>query len=161
MNNPVIIGLLVAALLVGTLLFIQAERSPVAEAPGPSSETAEEKVPRIVPETEIDQDLLRIATPEDLSRFPEVAQEGPLQGQLYAVRLPQVDLFIVLRPLTESEYASFQVKAVGYEIIEREMLAAAFVLPKIAEPEVASFPPELVSFLQERVNRISGFGVFP
>ncbi len=162
MNNPVIIGLLVAALLVGTLLFIQAERSPVAEAPGPSSEIAEEKVPRIVPETEIDQDLLRVATSEDLSRFPEVAQEAGLpEGRLYAVRLPQTDLFIVLRPLTESEYASFQVKAVGYEIIEREMLAAAFVLPKIAEPEVASFPPELVSFLQERVNRISGFGVFP
>lgn len=161
MNSTVIIGLLVAGLLVGMLLFVQAERSSVAEAPGTSTPAAteEEETPQIVPKTE--KDLFSMATPEDLSRFPQVAPAGePSEGRLYAIRLPQTDLFVVLRPLTESEYASFQVKAVGYEIIEQEMLAAAFVLPEVGEEEVGGLPAELVTFLQQKINEISGFEVF-
>lgn len=161
MNSTVIIGVLVAGLLVGMLLFIQADRSSVAEAPGTSTPapTEEKETAQIVPKAE--KELFAMATLEDLLRFPEVAPpEEPLEGRLYAVRLPQTGFFVVLRSLTESEYASFQVRGVGYEIIEREMLAAAFVLPEVGEEKIGGFSPELVTFLQQKINEISGFEVF-
>ena len=67
---------------------------------------------------------------------------------------------MIMRPLTESEYASFQVQAIGYQIIEQEMLAAAIVMPVATPADVAAFSSDLVTFLQQQVNEISGFDVF-
>jgi len=67
---------------------------------------------------------------------------------------------VILRPITESEYGTFQIQAIGIDIIERQMLAAAIVLPFVDESDVAGFTPDLIAFLGEQVNAISGFEVF-
>lgn len=74
--------------------------------------------------------------------------------------LPDTNLAVILRPISEAEYGSFQVQAIGYQIIERQMLAPAIVLPTISEEDVASLDPTLVRFLKRQVNIISGFAVF-
>jgi len=106
--------------------------------------------------------VYRIADLKSLARFPEAAPpcDGPQDEALYVVVLPDSNLAVVLRPITESEYGSFQIQAIGYEIIEFQMLAAAIVLPRVSESDVAGFPPELVKFLKRQVNVISGFDVF-
>jgi len=80
--------------------------------------------------------------------------------RLYAVVLPGSDMAVVLRPISEKEYTSYQTRAIAYQIIEWDMLAAAFVEPRIEEGDVAGLSAELVSFLKRRVNAISGFAVF-
>jgi len=155
-NTTLIIALLVATLLIGAVLYLSVER-----VSGPEEGTSLESthIAPLIPSSE--EPTLLVATVEDLTQYPNIVQEeGLLSRLLYAARLPQTDLVVVLRPITESEYASFQVQAIGYEIIERQMLAAALVLPVVDEVDVASFPPELVSFLQQKVNEISGFEVF-
>jgi len=67
---------------------------------------------------------------------------------------------VIIRPITESEYGSFQVQAISHQIIEQEMLAAAIVVPGITPSDVAALPSDLVAFLQQQVNAISGFDVF-
>jgi|GEM_PF-5477219 len=165
MNDTLIIALLVAALLVGAVLFLSVERSagPESTAP-PGSRPIEElsveptRIAPLVPGGE--ESVLSVAEVEDLLQYPTVFQEEGLSRSFYTVRLPQTELVVVLRPITEDKYASFQVRAIGYEIIEQQMLAAALVLPAVDEVDVAGFPSELVSFLQQKVNEISGFEVF-
>ncbi|MCD6495243.1 hypothetical protein J7K60_04230 [Candidatus Bipolaricaulota bacterium] len=103
-----------------------------------------------------------IASAEELRSFTHVASDDNLQAehQLFAVLLSGTDLVVIMRPLTESEYASFQVQAIGYQIIEQEMLAAAIVMPVATPADVAAFSSDLVTFLQQQVNEISGFDVF-
>ena len=104
--------------------------------------------------------LLRLAGLGDLPCRPAVLSEsGTSVGQLFVVIIPGSGLAVILRPITESEYGAFQVQAIGYEIIERQMLAAAIVLPRAAEQDVAEFSLELVGFLRQHVNSISGFEV--
>lgn len=106
--------------------------------------------------------VYRIADLKSLVVYPEAALpcDGPQDEALYVVVLPDSNLAVVLRPITESEYGSFQIQAIGYEIIELQMLAAAIVIPQVSESNVAGFPPELVEFLKRQVNAISGFDVF-
>jgi len=40
------------------------------------------------------------------------------------------------------------------------MLAAAIVSPLVGEADMAAFSQELIDFLQQQVNAISGFDVF-
>lgn len=113
-------------------------------------------------EQETGLSLYSIASLQDLLQYPHPvpASERSLDQELYVTTLPDSDLVVILRPITESEYGSFQIQAIGYEIIERQMLAAAIVLPLVSEADVAGFAPELVAFLQQQVNIISGFAVF-
>jgi len=105
--------------------------------------------------------FFRLAELDDLTGYPEALPENVVPGsQLFAVRLPESDLAMLLRPITEPEYGAFQIQAIGYQIIEQQMLAAAIVLPRVDEGDVAGFSPELVGFLRQQVNAISGFGVF-
>jgi len=105
--------------------------------------------------------LFRLAGLEDLTcRTAAFSESGTAVGRLFAVAIPGSDLAVILRPITESEYGAFQVQAIGYEIIERQMLAAAIVLPRAVEQDVAVFSLELVGFLRQQVNAISGFEVF-
>lgn len=102
-----------------------------------------------------------IAGVGDLLSFPRVIpadEEG--EQQLLAVLLPGTKRVLIMRPISEGEYGSFQVQAIGYQVIEQEMLAAAIVMPVVTLSDVAAFSSDLVTFLQQQVNAISGFDVF-
>ncbi len=116
----------------------------------------------LVSEDEQSPSLFRVAAVADLVHYPQEAppSDEALEPPSYAVVLPGTELAVVLRPITQGEYGSFQVRAIGYEIIEREMLAAAFVLPHVTAGEIAGFPPDLLRFFREGVNALSGFEVF-
>lgn len=91
----------------------------------------------------------------DLSAEDEGAKEN-----LYVLLLPD-DRALILRPLSREEFASFQIQAVGYEQIEREMLAACIVLPKLDAGAISQIPREILSVIKRAVNVISDFDVFP
>jgi hypothetical protein len=111
---------------------------------------------------EADHSFYELAKAEDLLYYPgEVSDDAQSMEQpLYVVILPDTYLCVILRPISESEYGSFQVQAIGYQMIEQQMLAAAIVLPLIDEEDVVAFSQELIDFLQQQVNAISGFDVF-
>lgn len=104
--------------------------------------------------------LFRLASVKDLAGYPRLVVPGETDVRLFVILLPETDLALVLRPISEWEYGSFQVRAVGYQIIEWEMLAAAVVLPVLEPGDLAALPPELILFLKRAVNGISGFTVF-
>ena len=111
---------------------------------------------------EANRPFYELAKAEDLLYYPgEVSDDAQSMEQpLYAVILPNTYLCVILRPISESEYGSFQVQAIGYQLIEQQMLAAAIVSPLIGEADLATFSQGLIDFLQQRVNDISGFDVF-
>lgn len=113
-------------------------------------------------EQEVEHSLYRMAGLQDLVQYPDVVpdSERPLGQELFLTILPSTNLAVILRPISEGEYGAFQVQAIGYDIIERQMLAAAFVLPVITEGDVAALAPELIAFLKQQVNAISGFEIF-
>ena len=110
---------------------------------------------------EANRSFYELAKAEDLLYYPgKVSDDAQSMEQpLYAVILPNTHLCVILRPISESEYGSFQVQAIGYQLIEQQMLAAAIVLPLVGEADVAAFSQELIDFLQQQVNAISGFDV--
>lgn len=106
--------------------------------------------------------LYRLADLKDIIKYPEIIpkEEKPAGKQIFLLVLPDTKLAVILRPISEAEYGSFQVQAIGYQIIECQMLAAAIVLPSIKEGDIAGLAPDLVIFLKRQVNIISGFDVF-
>jgi len=111
---------------------------------------------------EANRSFYELAKAEDLLYYPgEVGDDAQSMEQpLYAVILPDTYLCVILRPISESEYGSFQIQAIGYQLIEQQMLAAAIVSPLVGEADMAAFSQELIDFLQQQVNAISGFDVF-
>ncbi len=103
--------------------------------------------------------LFPLSSLADLYAYPN-ALPSERAPDLYVTALPVGELVVVLRPISESEYGSFQVQAIGYQMIEQEMLAAAIALPFVTPADVAGFSKELSDFLKRRVNEISGFAVF-
>jgi hypothetical protein len=105
----------------------------------------------------------RIASAEDLLADPAgvLEEEAVSSNALYAVSLPASPLVVILRPLPREEYNSYQVRAVSYDMIEREMLAAAVVLPVLELGDIAALPASLIVFLRGAVNDLSGYQVFP
>jgi len=67
---------------------------------------------------------------------------------------------VVIRPITEEEYGSYEIQATGHEIIEQQLLAAAIVLPALSPSDVAGFSDPLADYLKRMVNWVSGFSVF-
>ena len=67
---------------------------------------------------------------------------------------------VIIRPITESEYGSFQVQAVSHQIIEQDMLAAAIIVPGITRSDAAALASGPATFLQQQVNAISEFDAF-
>ncbi len=106
-----------------------------------------------------DRAVRRVAALEDLLS-PVSEGEAASQSRFYAVPLPGTPLVVILRPIPREEYFSYQVKAIAYEMIEQEMLAAAIVLPDVDAGHVAQFPDSLLAFLQREVNGLSGYNVF-
>ncbi len=103
-----------------------------------------------------------LATGQDLVRYPGIVPVSERQGEapLYAVLLPGTNLVVIIRPITESEYGSFQVQAISVQMIEQQMLAAAVVLPLMSESDVAALSTDLVVLLERQINEVSGFDVF-
>ena len=105
--------------------------------------------------------FFRLAELEDLAGYPETLTKSVTPGsQLFAIGLPESDLAVILRPIAEPECGAFQIQTIGYEIIEQQMLAAAIVLPRVDGEDVVGISLELVEFLKQQVNAISGFEVF-
>jgi hypothetical protein len=107
--------------------------------------------------------ISRVACKEELAACPAVpSEEGrALCSGFYAVSLPASPLVVILRPLPREEYNSYQVRAISYDVIEREMLAAAVVLPMLEIGDIAALPASLIVFLRGVVNDLSGYQVFP
>lgn len=103
----------------------------------------------------------RIADLQDLISYPEGGETSPHGEDRYSVALPGTELAVVLRPITEAEYNSFQIQAIGYQLIEQQMLAAAIVSPKLEEGDITVLPLDLTTFLKAQIITISGFDVFP
>jgi len=105
---------------------------------------------------------LLLATVQELLDYPDPLSAGaiPLSERLFAVAVPGTDLVVLVRPMIESEFASFQVQAIDAQLIGLQMLAATIVLPVVAPVDVAGLAPDLVALLQRAVNEISGFAVF-
>jgi hypothetical protein len=81
--------------------------------------------------------------------------------RLFVLLLPRDAGAVVLRAMPRSEWGSFQVRAVSWEVIEREMLAATVVQPAITPADAAGIAPDLSAFLKRAINEASGFEVFP
>jgi len=104
--------------------------------------------------------LFPVAGLNELLAYPVAIPSSERPADLYVTALPEGGVVVVLRPIGESEYASFQIQAIGYQMIEQQMLAAAIVLPFVTPADAAGFSKALSDFLKARVNEISGFGVF-
>lgn len=104
------------------------------------------------------------ATIEDLKAYDAaigaLSPEIPAEVRTARVRLPESGLYVELRGLSESEYNSFMVQGIGIELIERQMLAAAFVQPAMTAADVGALAPGLGRFLKRAINALSGFAVF-
>lgn len=100
---------------------------------------------------------------DDLANYPQLlpAERNPAAERIYAIVLPETERVVLLRPIPETEYGSFQVQAIAPELIDAQMLAAAMVLPVVAPEDLFAFSDELLVLLQTAVNQISGFPVFP
>jgi len=100
---------------------------------------------------------------DDLASYPHLlpAEKDFAAASVYAVVLPETERVVLLRPILETEYGSFQVQAIAPELIDAQMLAAAMVLPAMAPEDLFAFSDELLVLLQTAVNQISGFPVFP
>jgi stage V sporulation protein SpoVS len=105
---------------------------------------------------------LPLATVPELLGYPTpmFTEEAMLAERLFIAILPATGLAVILRPITEAEFGSFQIQAVGAQMIDQQMLAAAIALPAMAPEDVAGFADELIAFLHWMVNEISGFAVF-
>ncbi len=68
---------------------------------------------------------------------------------------------VVVRALSRSEWASFQVRAEAWEWIECQMVAAAVVAPPMTANDAAALPETLARSLRRAINEASGFAVFP
>ena len=114
-----------------------------------------------VGQAETDVLVYRLAGLADLAADPTAIVGSAAEGDgLVAVVLPGGDVAVVLRPIPWEEYGSYQVQAVSVDMIERQMLAAAMVVPAATEADIAGFSPELIALLQRQVNAISGYDVF-
>jgi hypothetical protein len=82
-------------------------------------------------------------------------------ARLFVLLLPRDAGAVVLRAMPRSEWGSFQVRAVSWEVIEREMLAATVVQPAITPAGAAGIAPDLFALLKRAINEASGFEVFP
>lgn len=68
---------------------------------------------------------------------------------------------VVVRALSRSEWASFQVRAEAWEWIECQMIAAAVISPPMTANDAAALPETLARSLRRAISEASGFAVFP
>jgi len=99
----------------------------------------------------------------DVGTLTSAASGTPAEpdARLFVVLLPRDAGAVVLRAMPRSEWGSFQVRAVSWDVIEREMLAATVVQPAITPADAAEMAPDLSALLKRAINEASGFEVFP
>jgi hypothetical protein len=99
----------------------------------------------------------------DVGGLTSAASRTPAEpdARLFVLFLPRGAGAVVLRAMPRSEWGAFQVRAVSWEVIEREMLAATVVQPAITPADAAGIAPNLSALLKRAVNEASGFEVFP
>ncbi len=85
---------------------------------------------------------------------------GTDEAEPHLFVLPLAQGAVVIRSLSRSEWASFQVRAEAWEWIEYEILAAAVVQPATTAAEVAALPVDLLLVLRRAINEASGFAAF-
>lgn len=95
--------------------------------------------------------LLPVGWPERAAPAAEAAR--------YVVLLPGGAA--VVRALSQTEWASYQVRAASWQHIEAEMLAAAVVEPPLTAADAAALPAGVARALRQAVNAASGFAAFP
>lgn len=137
MDNLTIMLGAVGVVLVGMLVFITSQQDPVADL--------------------ISTPTFAIASFEDLGQYPDLTSES---SELYAVRLPDNDLMVVLRPLSRTEVRELQQQRIAQQLIDWQLLALAIVTPSVGEIDVSEFPSDLILFLKLKLNEISGFEIF-
>jgi len=140
MDKGLIVGVGASLVLMSMMLFLSLNREIVIQ-------------PKAAP-----LEALHVATLSDLNGRPGVGDEAVVPQ--YAVRLPNSDWVVVVRPLSQSEVASYQIQAIAPQLIEWQLLAAAIVSPPTDELDVASLPADLVRYLEGKINDLSGFEVF-
>jgi len=99
----------------------------------------------------------------DVGTLTSAASGTPAEpdARLFVLLLPRDAGAVVLRAMPRLEWGSFQVRAVSWEVIEREMLAATVVQPAITPADAAGIAPDLSALLKRAINEASGFEVFP
>jgi hypothetical protein len=99
----------------------------------------------------------------DVGGLASAALRSPAEpdARLFVLSLPRGAGAVVLRAMPRSEWGSFQVRAVSWEVIECEMLAATVVQPAITPADAAGIAPDLSALLKRAINEASGFEVFP
>lgn len=137
MDNLTIMLGAVGVVLVGMLVFLTNQQDPVADL--------------------VNTPTFAIASLEDLGQYPDSENE---LSELYAVRLPDNDLMVVLRPLNRSEVRELQQQRIAQQLIDWQLLALAIVRPSVGEIDVSEFPSDLTLFLKLKLNEISGFEIF-
>jgi hypothetical protein len=102
-----------------------------------------------------------VASSSDLRIYPTVlsTSTSPAQGTV-SVRLPDNELSVLLRPLTQAEVDAANTQAIAIQLIEWQLISDALVMPRLDPVEVADLSDELLLFLKAKVNEISGFGAF-
>lgn len=106
---------------------------------------------------------LALAGPMQAPPIPVAAGLGASRTASPDVRMlvvPTAGGAVVVRSLSETEWASYQVRAESWQWIEAQMLAAAIVLPPITAAEASALPSDLAQALRAAVNEASGFAVF-
>lgn len=89
----------------------------------------------------------------------EASEPDSSGGREYVLLWP--DGAVIVRALSQSEWASFQVRAEAWEWIEFQMIAAAVVAPPMTASDAAALPETLARSLRRAINEASGFAVFP
>lgn len=84
---------------------------------------------------------------------------APGESRRYVFFLP--DGAVVVRGLSRSEWASYQVRAEAWEWIECDMMAAAIVAPAMTASEAAALSDSVSRSLRRAINEASGFAAFP
>ena len=99
----------------------------------------------------------------DVRTLTSAASGTPAEpdARLFVLLLPRDAGAVVLRAMPRSEWGSFQVRAVSWDVIEREMLAVTVVQPAITPADAAGIAPDLSALLKRAINEASGFEVFP
>ncbi len=138
MDNLTIIFGVVGVVLVGMLVFLTSQQDPLADL--------------------INTPTFAIANLEALKNYPDTSID---ESQHFAVRLPDNDLMVVLRPLERSEVRAIQQQDIAPQLIDWQLLSIAIVVPTVEEIEMSEFPVDLLVFLKLKLNEISGFEIFP
>jgi len=111
--------------------------------------------------SELDLLIYRLASFDDLVGSGLATLESKNSGEgLFVAVFPETGFAAVIRPLTESEFGSYQVQAIALEAIELQMVAAAVVFPALSAEDVGAITQETLVLLKRAINEVSDLIIF-